>query len=188
MACRKTALAMACAGQLVDLVVLFMTAGAPDPSGDVDALHRELIKSRDRNRRQVLNTCKYTTAFRREKNPKCLLLHGQAAPQYEAKPFDRLTGQAQGKTPPRRRLASRGMHALEKLLASDAAALTKNVQSLPETKCPGTKSSHCGHAEHDQPHGPVVPKPGADIPFRKQRGRGRFTASSEVGHKPHMVR
>eukprot|EP00892_Ulva_mutabilis_P008354 jgi/Ulvmu1/5891/UM026_0012.1 len=181
----RTALAMACANQLVDFVVLFMKAGAPDPSSDVDALHRHLIKCGDRSRRQVLNSCKYTTAFRREKNPKCTL-HSQAVVSHDASCSTDSEQQTTGTTP-RRRLASSGMHALGKLLASDAAALAKEGQQLPlsQTCLPS-------NARHDNVRRPqnilsqsAMPKQ-AQIPLRKQRGRGRFTSNDETSRKAHM--
>lgn len=186
--CRKTALAMACASHLVDLVVLLMKAGAPDLSGDVDVLHRELIKCGDRNRRQVLNNCKYTTAFRREKNPKSKTFDSQAPPldvvSVSGLRAEQITG-----TPPRRRLASSGMHALGKLLASDAAAIAKGAHIPPSARNDLTSigSREVGKESQQEPGRSPTSKPGGQIPLRKQRGRGRFTANEEAPHIAHMV-
>lgn len=168
--------------------MLFMTAGASDPSGDVDALHRELIKSGDRSRRQVLNSCKYTTAFRREMNPKCKTLHGQTASSDETQTSETQAEMARGTTP-RRRLASSGMHVLGKLLASDAAALSKAGSSQPKmerVESPDRSPHVCG-LKPPMPSYLASAKREDKIPFRKQRGRGRFTAEGEGASNAHMV-
>lgn len=179
---------MACSRLLVHCVVLFMTAGASDPSGDVDALHRELIKTGDRSRRQVLNSCKYTTAFRREVNPKCKVLYGHTESSDEIQTSETQGDMARG-APPRRRLASSGMHALGKLLASDAAALSRAGSSPPKTeRVQSSDHSHVRGLKPPMPAHLATPKHGDKIPLRKQRGRGRFTVAGEGASNAHMVR
>ena len=65
--CRRTALGLACSSRNIELVVAFMSAGARDGGGDIDGLHRTLIRCGDHVSRRQLNACPYTTAFRRKK-------------------------------------------------------------------------------------------------------------------------
>lgn len=180
---------MACKSLHVESVVLFMSAGAPDLSGDVDALHRELIKSGDRSRRQVLNSCKFTTAFRRETNPKCMLVQTHGTESDEAQMSDVQADKVKG-GPPRRRLASSGMHALGKLLASDAAVLAKGAPSqLAIHKDDARHSPHGSSLKPRRTPGPLsTPNQTDQISFRKQRGRGRFTGKGDGPSQAHMVR
>jgi hypothetical protein len=60
-------LGLACACRKVDIVIAFMNAGARDTAGDIDHLHRALIRSGDHATRRLLNASPLTTAFRRKK-------------------------------------------------------------------------------------------------------------------------
>lgn len=189
--CRKTALGLACASRQTDLVIAFMHAGARDAGGDIDGLHRTLIRTGDHTSRRLLNSSPYTTAFRRKKMNGAQGPPNKITPEEPTSRQSRKDGTAQRrkgkeqeqenvvsagaladrnsggqpdapKEASRRRLAATGVNSLRALLQQNAVVLA--MSPSPSSKM----------AEEPQPKQvePSVP--------RVRRGRGVFRGSEEA--------
>lgn len=170
-------------------MIAFMNAGARDTGGDIDGLHRNLIRTGDHASRRQLNSSPYTTAFRRKKlngaqSPRNKPQQGESARQNPQSRRDSASHRRKAKGQEQESSPSAGVSADEnnsneqpevpkeasrrRLAATGMnslrALLQHNAVALA-TPLPSTKMAEEQHAKH------------AEQPARVRRGRGRFQGS-----------
>ena len=172
-----------------------MKAGAKDVGGDIDALHRVLIRSGDRTGRRLLNNCPYTSTFRRKtlederakggpKTPRSGPLHGNGrrGPGKDARHKRRSEGRGHGARTDSSGELSKTSQELPSTPAQctpragepgDNAAATPKTPSRRRIAAQGVASLKALlHHNAKALEGP----PGSGN-ARMQRGRGRFQAA-----------